>query len=62
MSGHLIWNLWNTLGNFGILLAKARKNTEITQTRFINFILTDHESKILLITWPFRWQKMHKIY
>ena len=28
--------------------------TEITHTRFINFILNDHECKILFITWPFR--------
>ena len=31
MSGHLIWNLWNELYNFGILRAFGEQNTEITQ-------------------------------
>ena len=51
MSSHLMWNLWNSLGNFGILLAKAYKNTEITQTRFINFILNDYSCKILFLSY-----------
>ena len=29
--GQLIWNLWNSLCNFGILLAEGSQNTEITQ-------------------------------
>ena len=31
MSGHLIWNLWNSLCNLGILRAFGEQNTEITQ-------------------------------
>ena len=39
--GHLIWNLWNW--------PEGSQNTEITQIRFINFILNDHSRKILYI-------------
>ena len=59
--GHLIWNLWNSLCNFSILRAEGEgsQNNRIRlakyrnyTTSFINFILNDHECKILFITWP----------
>ena len=46
----VIWNLCKI----------GSQNTQIIQTRFINFILNDHECKILFITLPLRSQKCTK--
>ena len=52
MNGHFIWcEIYGTsLGNFGILGAFRQAKYQNYPMSFINFILNDHECKILFIT------------
>ena len=52
MSGHLIYE--TSLDNFGVFCETWRAKYRNCLTSLINFILNDHECKILFITRPFR--------